>query len=197
MPNITYEDIQRVNSEITTVPIQGKEYAEVPQRVSAFRKLFPMGTITTDIISMQDGVVVMKAVVSVDGVVLGEGLAYEKEGNGFINRNSYVENCQTSAVGRALGFLGIGSDTSIASVEEVLNAKKQQSDNEEEEKRSKVKRLLEETNSDVPKFLEWASEKCMREIKAVDEMKNKELDLVINQLEYTKKNGRGKKKGEQ
>lgn len=190
---ITYEDIKRVNSEITMTPIKGKNYAEVPQRIAAFRKLFPMGTITTEILSLENGVVVMKAVASVDGVVLGEGLAYEKESNGFINKDSYIENCQTSAVGRAIGMIGIGSEASVASAEELLNAKKQQADREEEEKRAKVKKLLEETNSDVPKFLGWASEKCERPIKAVDEMRDKELDIMINQLEYTKKNGRKKK----
>ena len=183
---VTYEDIRRVNSEIEMTPIKGKNYAEVPQRIAAFRKLFPMGTITTDIISLENGVVVMKAVASVDGVVLGEGLAYEKESNGFINKDSYIENCQTSAVGRAIGMIGIGSEVSIASVEELLNAKKHQADREEDEKRAKVKTLLEETDSDVPKFLEWCSEKCMREITSVDIMKDKELDLAIKQLERKK-----------
>jgi hypothetical protein len=37
-----------------------------------------------------------------------------------------LENCETSAVGRALGFLGYGSDTSIASQEEVINAQAKQ-----------------------------------------------------------------------
>lgn len=109
-----------------------------------------------------------------------------------------TSNCETSAWGRALAACGIigGNENgpgSISSAEELLNAKKQQLEMEEEEKRAKVKKLLEETNSDVPKFLEWASEKCERPIKAVDEMRDKELDIMINQLEYTKKNGRKKK----
>ena len=49
-------------------------------------------------------------------------MAYEKEGSTFINKTSYIENCETSAWGRALGNLGIGIDTSIASAEEVQNA---------------------------------------------------------------------------
>ena len=57
---------------------------------------------------------------------------------------------------------------------------------DEEEKRTKLKGLLEETQSDVAKFLEWCSEKCMREIKAVDEMRDKELDLAIKQVERKK-----------
>lgn len=191
---ITYEDIQKVNSEIKLSDIgRGDGYAEVPEKVRAFRKLFPMGSITSEILSLQDGVVVIKATASVDGIILGEGIAYEKEGSSFINRTSYIENAQTSAVGRAISFIGLIGGKSIASYEEVANAKKQQMIMDEEEKRAKVKKLLEETNSDVPKFLEWASEKCERPIKAVDEMRDKELDIMINQLEYTKKNGRKKK----
>lgn len=55
-------------------------------------------------------------------MVLGTGTAYEKEGSTFINKTSYIENCETSAVGRALGMAGFGIDTSIASAEEVQNA---------------------------------------------------------------------------
>ena len=38
----------------------------------------------------------------------------------FINKSSYVENCETSAWGRALANFGIGVDSSIASAEEVM-----------------------------------------------------------------------------
>ena len=34
------------------------------------------------------------------------GYAYEKEGSSFINKTSALENCETSAVGRALAILG-------------------------------------------------------------------------------------------
>ena len=54
------------------------------------------------------------------------GIAYEKEGASFINKTSALENCETSSVGRALGFLNIGIDTSIATAEEVGNAIHQQ-----------------------------------------------------------------------
>lgn len=59
-------------------------------------------------------------------IALGEGEAYEKNGSSFINKTSYIENCDTSATGRALGMAGIGIDTSIASFEEVANAIQQQ-----------------------------------------------------------------------
>ena len=124
---MTYEQLKKVNSEIKYTDIKNKDYAEVPQRVQAFRKLYPEGKIKTKLVSNENGVCVIKAKVYADtGLLLATGYAYEKEGNGFINKTSYIENCETSAVGRALGFLGIGSETSLASYEEVANAKLQQ-----------------------------------------------------------------------
>lgn len=188
--SITYEDIKRVNSEMQMTDIKGKDYAEVPQKVTAFRKLFPMGTITTDILSLENGVAVMKATASVDGVILGEGIAYEKEGSSFINRTSYLENCQTSAVGRALSFIGLmGGNESIASFEEVMNAKKQQKKMDEDELKAELKNLLMETDSDTTAFLGWCSKTFQREINAVDEMFEPELKEAIKTV---KKKGQKK-----
>lgn len=119
---MNYEDIKKVNDECKVSPIKDKPYIEVNERIKAFRKLFPMGSIQSEMISNENGVCVFKAVVIVEGVVLADGYAYEKEDSTFINKTSYIENCQTSAVGRALGMLGIGIDTSIASADEVANA---------------------------------------------------------------------------
>lgn len=125
--NINYKDIEKVNMTIKTTNIKGKEYAEVNQRIRAFRMLYPEGSITTEIISLDNGVCVMKASVLNDkGEILGTGHAFEKESASFINKTSYIENCETSAVGRALGMCGIGIDMSIASYEEVANAIAQQ-----------------------------------------------------------------------
>ena len=125
---VTYEQIAKANSEIQLVDVKGKQYAEVAQRITAFRKVYPMGSIETEIVSLADGVVVMQATAkTVEGYVLGTGFAYEKEGSTFINKTSYIENCETSAVGRALGFAGFGSDASVASYEEVKNAQLNQS----------------------------------------------------------------------
>ena len=63
-----------------------------------------------------------------EGKILGTGTAQEKEGSSFINKTSYIENCETSAVGRALGMAGFGIDTSIRSLEEMQNAELQQED---------------------------------------------------------------------
>ena len=129
---INFENIQKANETIKTTDIKGKEYAEVNQRIKAFRMVYPTGTIQTNLVSNENGVCIFKAIIGVtteEGMlILGTGTAYEKEGSSFINKTSYIENCETSAVGRALGMAGFGIDTSIRSAEEMQNAELQQED---------------------------------------------------------------------
>ena len=123
---ITFEDIQRANETINTTNIKGKDYAEVNQRIKAFRMVYPTGVIETEMASNENGVCVFRAYVGYrhndELYKLATGTAYEKEGSTFINKTSFIENAETSAVGRALGMAGFGIDTSVASAEEVQNA---------------------------------------------------------------------------
>ena len=118
-----YLDLAIANETIKTTDIKGKAYSEVPQRIKAFRINHPNGSIATHIESLQDGVVVMSCEVRDElGNLLGKAYAYEKEDSSFINKTSFIENCCTSATGRALGYAGYGIDVSVASAEEVQNA---------------------------------------------------------------------------
>lgn len=140
----TFDDIQKANAAIRTTNIKGKEYAEVNQRIKAFRMVYPMGFIRTQLLSVEDGVCIMRAEVgdyvyydhgdgdAVQEVILGTGTAYEKESSSYINKTSYIENCETSCIGRALGMAGFGIDTSVASFEEVTNAMANQNISEKE-----------------------------------------------------------------
>jgi hypothetical protein len=106
-----------------TVDIKGKAYVEVNERIKYFRENYKGWSLESDLLSLDNGVCVIKATIrDENGVVKANGLAYEKENSTFINKTSYIENCETSAWGRALGNLGIGIDTAIASAEEVINA---------------------------------------------------------------------------
>jgi hypothetical protein len=129
---IKYEDIKKANETIKTTNIKGKEYAEVNQRIKAFRMVYPEGFIDTNMISCENGVCIIRAEVGFfengQSHILGAGTAYEKENSTFINKTSYIENCETSAVGRALGMAGFGIDVSVASAEEVINAINNQND---------------------------------------------------------------------
>jgi len=119
---MNYEDIQKVCSELETVDIKGRPYITVNQRVIAFRKLFPDGSIQTDLLHFGDGLCVVKASVYDGDHLLATGLAYEREGSTYINKTSFLENAETSAVGRAIGMLGVGIETSIASADEMQTA---------------------------------------------------------------------------
>lgn len=119
----TYEKIAAANSTIKTTDIRGKQYAMVQERVKAFRMVYPNGQIVPRMVSDEGGKCVFEACVY-DGMgkLLGVGHAYEREEMSQINKTSYIENCETSAIGRALAFCGFGIDVSIASFEEVTEA---------------------------------------------------------------------------
>ena len=123
---MNYQDIQTVNSEIKTIDLKGKQYASVAERVTAFRKLFPNGFIETEILEHDGTTVLMKSTAGYYdngvSVTLGTGFAQEVRGKGMVNGTSYIENCETSAVGRALGMVGIGIGDAICSADEYTNA---------------------------------------------------------------------------
>lgn len=128
---MNYEQLKKANEALKTIDFKGKGYAQVNERVKAFRMVCPNGSITTEIVSMEDGVVTMRAtVLEEDGTILATGYAQEKESSSYINKTSYIENCETSAVGRALGFAGIGIDGSMASADELANALNNQNKSE-------------------------------------------------------------------
>lgn len=155
---ITFEDIKKANDTIATTDIKGKDYAEVNQRIKAFRMVYPEGTINTEIISLENGVCTMKATAMNEGKILGTGFAQEKEGSTFINKTSYIENCETSAVGRALGMCGFGIDTSVCSAEELQNALNNQ-DKPETKSKPKIKYATEEQIAKLTKEYQGKREK--------------------------------------
>ena len=109
-----------------TIPIHGKSYATVALRVAVARGV--LGTaldIVTKIVSIDKETVVMQSDIYVDGQHVSTGHAEEKRTASKINQTSALENCETSATGRALAFLGFISD-GIASAEEVSTAIMQQ-----------------------------------------------------------------------
>ena len=139
----TWEQLQKANKICSSIDVKGKEYVEVNQRIKAFRSICPGGSITTEMLSNDNGVCVFRATVCDENMqILGTGTAYEKETSSFINKTSYIENCETSAVGRALGMCGFGIDTSIASAEEVQNAIRNQNQPQQEQKQMTPRQML-------------------------------------------------------
>lgn len=197
---MTWEQLENVNKNLNSITLKknsekkDREYVEVNKRVLGFRQLYPEGSIRTEFtILTDDEAVCVARVLDDNGRELATGTAWEKKDSTFINKTSYVENCETSAVGRALGFMGIGIDASIASKEEVENAKanqetkeakktltKEEADEFEQKliaygvnipemlKRAKVESLTDFTPADRDKVLKMAQKK-FEEIKEAEE----------------------------
>lgn len=157
--------------KLKTIDIKGKEYVLINERIRYFRETYEDGQILTEILSNENGVCLFKATVVINGKIVATGHAQEKEGSTFINKTSYIENAETSAIGRALGIAGIGIDTSIATYEEVKNAiNNQNNDNIEKTEEPKIVK--------VPLLSKQQSEIIT---------KNKDTEIVKGALEYYKK----------
>ncbi len=85
------------------------EYSPVEERIALFYEQHPTGAIRTEMAHVEGPVVVFKAYVYKDlndQAPWATGYAHEREGDGHVNTTSHVENCETSAIGRALANAG-------------------------------------------------------------------------------------------
>ena len=111
-----------VNARLLRTDIRGKAYIDVAQRIDGFWELYPEGALVTELLADDGNRCTFRATAyDGEGRRLATGHAFE-ERSGRVNTTSYVENCETSAVGRALGNLGIGSTEHVASADEVQGA---------------------------------------------------------------------------
>ena len=131
---IKYEDIENVNKQINSLSLtqskkdkSGKwvdethEYAPVKERIIAFRKLFPMGVISTKVNFEDKFVTCVTEIYDGTGNMLANGHARES-----LEKRYALENCESSAIGRAIGMMGIGISTSLASAEDMDSYNKDQ-----------------------------------------------------------------------
>lgn len=110
--------------KLQTLRIGKKDYVTVNERIKAFRTHQEwMGwTLKTILHNLTDQSCTMEAqILDKEGRLIANGFASEDKAKSNINATSYVENCETSAWGRALGNLGIGIDEAICSAQELLN----------------------------------------------------------------------------
>lgn len=115
-----------MTNKLPTIDIKGKEYVLVKDRIIAFNEQYPNGRITTELVSpLESKMIVMKATVVPD---VSKPERYFSDysqaviGQGMVNTTAAMENASTSAVGRALAYMGIGVIDSIASADEVNKA---------------------------------------------------------------------------
>ena len=113
------------NYKFKTTNIRGKQYVEVNERIKFFRQeeQYKHWSLITEFPVLDSEQCVCKAsIADTEHRIIATGHAHEVQGSSNINKTSYVENCEPSAIGRALAMLGIGIDTSIASANEVSDA---------------------------------------------------------------------------
>ncbi len=141
-----------------TINIKGKDYITVNERLKFFRNLdeFKGWQIVEDLIHIDEKEGIFKVtIINTEGVQISSAHSQEYRDSSYINKTSFVENGFTSALGRALGYLGIGIDTSIASANEVQNAVKNQdnSDNKKWLTESQLNATLKASKEQAEKVL--------------------------------------------
>jgi hypothetical protein len=165
------------------VKIHNKKYYTVAERIDLLNELLHKQektySLTTELISWENEVVIMKATLTItsydnesDAIGITEtfttvstytGHAYEKEDSSQINRTSALENCETSAIGRALSAAGFGGGNEYASANEVENAIHQQKFNSMTKKQAEVLLKLSEHEAiegdTLEKFEVWIRSK--------------------------------------
>ena len=161
-----------------TINIKGKNYVPVVERLKEFRSSenFKNWSLETEWLSITQEVATCRVIIrDENGVLKSTGTAMElrDEKSSLVNKTSHVENAETSAVGRALGNLGIGLDgDEVASYEEVSRAKKQQLI-------SSINSMVDERNRE-----EYEREYKLSEIGM---MSIEDLEVLENQLKINQK----------
>lgn len=167
-----------------SITIKGKEYIPVNERVKEFREKYSAFTVLSEIVSLDENSVVMVArVYDPNGKVVANGYAQEDRNASNINKTSYVENCETSAVGRALGMFGIGIDASMASADEVANAIERQEALKQKVGKNNIsalKMLAETKGSDLNMILSYY------EVAKVEDMTMEQWQNAMNLLNRKK-----------
>lgn len=143
-----------------TTNIRGKQYVEVNERIKFFRQEeeYKNWTISTEFTALDAEQCVCKALIAdTQQRVIATGHAHEERSASHINKTSYVENCETSAIGRALAMMGIGIDTSIASANEVNEAiAKQESTPPKKATKAKTTKTKTKESADDPDLMSKA-----------------------------------------
>ena len=202
------KELAKANEEIKCIEYKRKDkktgelktsyYAPVHERVTAFRKIWPHGLIKTKIVQDDGKRAVVEARVYDDQTFLiATGHAYEDKESSLVNQNSYLENCETSAVGRALGMLGLlGVNGEIASADEMAQVEAIWERKKQEELKAKAltpervsafRSYIEENHLNEEKILGYYGKKSLEEI---TEEEHRE---VFDSVEEAKKNKKGKK----
>ena len=104
------------------------DYASVQERLPLFWKDCPRGRINTEIVTDDGARIVMVAELYADitdTMPTTTGHAEEVRGSSMVNKTSAIENCETSAIGRALANYQYQGSLKRASLEEMVKVYRQ------------------------------------------------------------------------
>lgn len=179
-------------------------YDTAAERLKMFKTAYPDHNIITELLSHtltpnnEYQVDFMARIINKEGLTVATGHASEREGMGDINKTSWVENCETSAIGRALKTFGIGEAGNFASEEEVDNAKDKKKTVEKKETVAKGKTLTQQAKKGTKAVnLDFITDKRTKaEMKKItDGLKKIGLSSVIILPAYNRYDKEGKYDG--
>jgi hypothetical protein len=139
-----------------SINIKGKDYITVNERLKHFRasKEYEGWSILEEVVEVneKEGIFCVR-IYNKEGDPISIAHAQEYRDNTYINKTSFLENGFTSALGRALGYLGIGIDASIASAQEMVNAVENQKDEKPWLNEAQLRATLKGTKEQAQKVL--------------------------------------------
>ena len=165
--------------KLKSIDVKGKNYVMVNERLKYFREHFEGYALISDIIEITpDRVCILAKILDGNGSVKATGIAFEEKQSSYINKTSYIENCETSAWGRALANFGIGIDENVSSADEVAHAIEIQEEQEKSaaKKNNKKSETQKTDKNPDPKPQSPADEK------AVDELSNDVTKMLIDEI---------------
>lgn len=160
----------------------GKVYTQVVHRMQALREHYGLEIGVDTQLILDDGQrVVMKAVITDnEGNILGSGFAEEIRGQGNVNKTSAIENCETSAVGRALASIGL-SGGEYASMNELDGVSRKT-----EAKASNAPVVNPQTEKSQTNWEQWSQQACkeVHEIKDIQSLSQWRMknDLALKEM---------------
>ena len=166
---------EKTSNQLPTIDIKGKQYVLVKDRLLYFNEQFPNGSIRTERITDADREVI-KATVIPDVSNMERyftGYSQAVWWDWYINKTSALENCESSAVWRALAMMWIGilEWDSIASADEVKKAEA-------------TEKILEKAENEKPWFNEKEFEWLKQSIDYVKKFEHSKLLLDDLGLKY-------------
>ena len=195
-----FEDIINEIKGIDKVDIKGKAYTTVATRVEIFRKHFGYNYgIQTELVKFVskpgESIVIKATIADKEGFVVGSGTAVEIVGDGFINKTSALENCESSSIGRALSSLSLhGGEYASANEIEIAQDKEKKIEKTDDNQEQKIdwkawvdqqKELLDKMSKNG--LVAWAAKEEANLVKISKE--NKQQHTVIFEYWKEKKNG--------